>query len=141
MLPIQMLMVEDNEGDILLVTEAIEETGISIQLSVVTDGKEAMDFLNRSGIHQHATIPDLVLLDVNLPKINGYEVLRRVKEDVALRHIPVIMFTTSSSQKDINKAYKHKANLFITKPVHDGGFLEVVTSIEHFWVSENDNRE
>ncbi len=137
MLPIQMLVVEDNTGDILLLTEAIEETGTPIQLSVVTDGKEAMNFLHRSGIHQHAIVPDLILLDVNLPKISGYEVLKRVKADIGLKHIPVIMFTTSSSQKDISKAYQHKASLFITKPVHDGGFLEVVTSIEHFWELEN----
>jgi CheY-like chemotaxis protein len=132
---IHILLVEDNEGDILLTKEALEDAKIYINLSVVTDGKEAMDFLGKQGKYADADLPDILLLDVNLPKKNGHEVLKYVKEDENLKHIPVIMLTTSSSQRDINLSYNNYANCFITKPVEANDFLAVVTTIENFWIS------
>src|ERR1700733_13716012 len=99
-----ILLVEDNEGDILLTKEAFDDTKIPIQLSIVKDGKEAMDFVNQSGKYRNTELPDLLLLDVNLPKKSGHEVLKYIKEAENLKHIPVIMFTTSSDQNDINSS-------------------------------------
>ncbi len=124
MAPIHILLVEDNEGDILLTREAFEEAQILVNLSVVKDGKEAMDFLTRHGGHKDAQHPDLILLDVNLPKKNGHEVLQFIKEDEDIKQIPVIMLTTSSSERDINLSYYYHANCFITKPVDVNDFLE-----------------
>jgi len=132
---IHILLVEDNEGDILLTKEALEDAKIYINLSVVKDGKEAMDFLGKKDKYVDADLPDILLLDVNLPKKNGHEVLKYVKEDENLKHIPVIMLTTSSSQRDINLSYNNYANCFITKPVEANDFLAVVTTIENFWIS------
>ncbi len=132
---IHILLVEDNEGDILLTKEALEDARIHIDLTVVNDGKEAMDFLSKRGKYADAGLPDLLLLDVNLPKKNGHEVLKYVKEDEGLKHIPVIMLTTSSSQRDINLSYNNYANCFITKPVEAKDFLTVVATIENFWIS------
>jgi len=132
---IHILLVEDNEGDILLTKEALEDARIYINLSVVKDGKEAMDFLGKKDKYVDADLPDILLLDVNLPKKNGHEVLKYVKEDENLKHIPVIMLTTSSSQRDINLSYNNYANCFITKPVEANDFLAVVTTIENFWIS------
>ena len=132
---IHILLVEDNEGDILLTKEAFEDAKILVRLSVVKDGKEAIDFLNRLGNYKDAELPDLMLLDVNLPKKNGHEVLQYIKGIDFLKHIPVIMLTTSSSQKDIDFSYKNYANCFITKPVEASDFIKVVASIEKFWVS------
>lgn len=132
---IHILLVEDNEGDILLTKEALEEAKIHIKLSVVRDGKEAIDFVSKQGKYSEAVFPDLLLLDVNLPKKNGIEVLQYMKGNEGLKHIPVIMLTTSSSEKDINSSYNNYANCFITKPVEINDFLSVVTTIENFWVS------
>jgi CheY-like chemotaxis protein len=132
---IHILLVEDNEGDILLTTEALEDAKIMIKLSVAKDGKEAIDFVTRQGKHTDTTLPDLLLLDINLPKKNGHEVLKYIKEDENLKHIPVIMLTTSSSERDINSSYNHYANCYITKPVEVNEFLTVVSTIESFWVS------
>lgn len=132
---IHILLVEDNEGDILLTKEAFEEAKILINLSVVRDGKEAMDFVNKLGKYIDVLIPDLILLDVNLPKKNGHEVLQYIKGNDLLKHIPVIMLTTSSSEKDINFSYANYANCFITKPVDVNEFLTVVATIENFWIS------
>jgi CheY-like chemotaxis protein len=132
---IHILLVEDNEGDILLTKEALEDARIYINLSVVKDGKEAMDFLGKKDKYGDADLPDILLLDVNLPKKNGHEVLKYVKEDENLKHIPVIMLTTSSSQRDINLSYNNYANCYITKPVEANDFLAVVTTIENFWIS------
>jgi len=135
MTEIHILLVEDNEGDILLTKEAFEEAKILIKLSVVRDGKEAIDFLDKQGKYTAAEMPDMLLLDVNLPKKNGHEVLQYIKGNDMLKHIPVIMLTTSSSPKDINLSYNNYANCFITKPVDVNEFIGVITSIENFWIS------
>lgn len=130
-----ILLVEDNEGDILLTTEALESTKLPLSLSVVKDGKQAIDFLLNRGEYKDAVQPDLLLLDINLPKKNGHEVLKFVKGDTQLKHIPVIMLTTSSSPSDINAAYQNHVNCYITKPVDAHSFLDVVSTIENFWIS------
>ena len=132
---IHILLVEDNEGDILLTKEALEEAEIPTTLSVVKDGKEAVDFLSRTGKYADAPCPDIVLLDVNLPKKNGHEVLQYIKGDVKLKHIPVVMLTTSSSERDINLSYNNHVNSFITKPVDVDDFMSVINTIEKYWVS------
>ena len=135
MKPIHILLVEDNEGDIFLVTEAFEEAKVVNRISVVRDGKEAIDFLDKKGKYENEQMPDLVLLDVNLPKKNGHEVLEYIKGNELLKQIPVIMLTTSSSEKDISLSYKNHANCFITKPVDVDNFLKVIYSIENFWIN------
>jgi len=135
MQPIHILLVEDNEGDILLTTEAFEDAKILVKLSVVKDGMEAIDFVNKKGKYSNAEQPDLLLLDVNLPKKNGHEVLKHIKENDNTRHIPVIMLTTSSSEKDINQSYNNYVNCYITKPVEVNDFMDVVSTIENFWIS------
>ena len=135
MKPVNILLVEDNEGDILLTKEAFEDAKIHVNLSVVQDGREAIDFLNKQGKHINAALPDLLLLDVNLPKKNGHEVLKYIKGNDFFRHIPVIMLTTSSSPSDINLSYNNYANCFITKPVDANDFLSVIASIESFWIT------
>ncbi|MCY7291700.1 MAG: response regulator [Ferruginibacter sp.] len=135
MKPIHILLVEDNEGDIYLVTEALEEGKIVNKISVARDGKEALDFLDKKGKYEKEELPDLILLDVNLPKKNGHEVLEYIKEKEALKQIPVIMLTTSSAEKDILMSYKNHANCFITKPVDVDNFLKVIYSIETFWIN------
>jgi len=131
---IQILLVEDNEGDILLTSEALEDGKILNKLSVVRDGKEAMQFLNKTGKYKKAVTPDLILLDVNLPKMNGHEVLKYVKQHKELKKIPVIMLTTSSSMEDINSSYRNFANCYITKPIEVDDFMKAVNQIEEFWV-------
>lgn len=132
---IHILLVEDNEGDILLTQDALEEAKIITKLSVVKDGKKAIDFLTNQGEYLNQTMPDLILLDVNLPKKNGHEVLSYIKKDEILRRIPVIMLTTSSFKKDVNLAYENYANCYITKPIDGKEFVNVVTTIENFWIS------
>ncbi len=133
--PIHILLVEDNEGDILLTTEALENAKLFTKLSVVKDGKQAMDFLTNADGYLNAIQPDMLLLDINLPKRNGHEVLKFIKENENLMHIPVIMLTTSSSPSDIELAYKNHVNCFITKPIEAHSFLDVVGAIENFWLS------
>lgn len=132
---IHILLAEDNEGDILLTTEALEDDLALKKISVVKDGKEAMNFLEKKGKFVHAEHPDLILLDINLPKKNGHEVLKFIKESKTLRHIPVIMFTTSSSKKDIMECYQNFANCYITKPLEVDEFTNVVLQIKEFWVN------
>lgn len=135
MKPIHILLVEDNEGDVFLVTEALEEGKIINKISVTRDGKEAIDFLTKKGKYENEQLPDLILLDINLPKKNGHEVLEYIKEKVELKQIPVIMLTTSSSEKDILLSNKNHANSFITKPVDVDHFLKVIYNIENFWIN------
>src|SRR5690554_5100220 len=132
---IHILLIEDNEGDILLTTEAFEDAKILNTLSIAKDGQEAIHFLEKKGSFKDAQTPDLILLDVNLPKKNGHEVLQVIKTTESIQQIPVIMLTTSSSEKDINLSYKHHANCYITKPVEVGAFLEAITTIEDFWLT------
>jgi len=132
---IHVLLVEDNEGDILLTREALEEGKLVNQISIARDGKEAIDFLEKKAPFQASMPPDLILLDVNLPKKNGHEVLHFIKTAEAYRHIPVIMLTTSSSFKDINNSYLNHANCYITKPVEVEEFFRVVLQLENFWVN------
>lgn len=132
---VHILLVEDNEGDILLTKEAFAESGFPIKISVAKDGKEAVDFLTKDGKHKDAKLPDLLLLDINLPKKNGIEVLRFIKSSENLKHIPVIMLTTSSSDRDIVESYKNYVNCYITKPVEVENFLNVVSKVEDFWIS------
>ncbi|MBN8686906.1 MAG: response regulator [Chitinophagales bacterium] len=131
---VHILLVEDNEGDIVLTTEAFEESKILNKFSVVRNGKEALDFLYKTGNYQDAPDPDIILLDINLPLMSGIEVLQEIKNDDRVKHIPVIMLTTSSSEKDITLSYKHHANCYITKPVEIAKFLDAITAIEHFWL-------
>jgi chemotaxis family two-component system response regulator Rcp1 len=132
---IHILLVEDNEGDIVLTLEAFNEGKIKNTISVVRDGQEALDFLYKKGRHANADTPDIVLLDINLPKIDGKEVLHIVKTDPDLKSLPVIVLTTSSSEKDILEAYANSANCYITKPVALSEFMSVIRSVEDFWVS------
>jgi CheY-like chemotaxis protein len=132
MKPISILLVEDNEGDILLTIEAFEEWKTATKISVAKDGQEAINFFNKDTCTE---LPSLVLLDINLPKKNGHEVLQFIKRSEMLKHIPVIMLTTSSSIADINLAYNNYANCYITKPDEVDAFLKVVSAIENFWIS------
>ncbi len=132
---IDILLIEDNEGDIILTKEAFEDAKIMVKLNVVRDGKEGIDYLCAKGAYANRELPELLLLDINLPKINGHEVLRFVKTSDDLKRIPVIMLTTSSSEKDINIAYNEYVNCFITKPLDITEFLHVVAGIQDFWIS------
>lgn len=135
MKPIHILLVEDNEGDIVLTRDALEEYKIATNTSIARDGKAAIELLDELWQKGPVFLPDLILLDINLPKKNGQEVLHAIKTDDRFKDIPVIMLTTSSSQEDILRAYQNHANCFITKPVEADQFLEVVSSIENFWIS------
>lgn len=135
MSPINILLVEDNEGDILLTTEALTEGKIANKVDVVKDGYEAILYLENKGRYADAATPDLILLDVNLPKLNGHEVLEKIKSKEQLKHLPVIMLSTSSSSEDIMASYKNQVNCYITKPVEAEDFLKVISSIEQFWIS------
>jgi len=132
---IHILLIEDNEGDILLTKEAFDNSKISNVVSVVRDGWEAMLFLEKKQDYISAETPDVILLDVNIPKLNGHEVLANVKSNPKLKHIPVIMLTTSSSEQDVLKSYQNHVNCFITKPTETEPFSDVITSIEEFWMS------
>lgn len=130
----QILLVEDNEGDIILTLEAFEESKIKTKISVVKNGREALDFLYRRGEYAEAPKPDIIILDINIPIFNGHEVLKRIKEDPALKKIPVIMLTTSSNRKDIHLAYENHSNSYITKPLDIDEFLKAILKIEEFWL-------
>jgi two-component system, chemotaxis family, response regulator Rcp1 len=132
---IEVLLVEDSPGDVRLTREALKTAKVLINLYVASDGTEAMAFLKREGGHTNAPRPDLILLDLNLPKKDGREVLGEIKESPALKSIPVVILTTSASEADILKSYLLHANCYITKPVDLKGFLNVVKSIDNFWLS------
>jgi two-component system, chemotaxis family, response regulator Rcp1 len=132
---IQVLLVEDNPGDVRLTKEALKEGKLLNQLTVVGDGVEALLFLRKEGKYADAIQPELILLDLNLPKKDGREVLAEIKADPKLRRIPVVVLTTSSAEEDILKIYDLHANCYITKPVDLEQFMGVVKSIEDFWVS------
>ena len=133
--PIEILLVEDNPGDVRLTREALREAKVRNNLSVAGDGVEALAFLHRDGVYSAAPRPDIVLLDLNLPRRDGRQVLAEVKADPELRRIPIVILTTSKAEEDILKTYDLHANCFITKPVDFDQFVKVVKSIEHFWLS------
>jgi CheY-like chemotaxis protein len=133
--PVEILLVEDNEGDARLTREALKGGRLRNTLHHVEDGVEAMAFLRREGPFANGPRPDLILLDLNLPRMDGREVLAAIKRDDDLKHIPVIILTTSNDDKDVLRAYDLHANCFITKPVDLDRFLEVVRSIETFWLT------
>ncbi len=132
---IHILLVDDNEGDILLTKEALDDARIINKVSIAYDGVEAIEFLKTCLAGGVQTMPDLILLDINLPKMDGTEVLTIIKNDPDLRRITVIMLTTSSAEKDILASYDNYANCYITKPVDLSRFMNVVRTIENFWVS------
>ncbi|HWO31672.1 MAG TPA: response regulator [Candidatus Acidoferrum sp.] len=133
--PIEVLLVEDSPGDVRLTREAFKDAKVHINLHVASDGAKAMAFLKRESEYAKAPRPDLILLDLNLPKKDGREVLEEIKEDPSLKTIPVVILTTSSSEADILRSYQLHANCYITKPVGLEGFLTVVRSIDSFWLS------
>lgn len=133
--PIEILLVEDNPGDVRLTLEALKEGKVLNNLSVAEDGVEALAFLRQEGKHADAPYPDLILLDLNLPKKNGYEVLTEIKEDPSFRRIPVVILTVSKDEEDILRSYDHHANCYITKPVDLDQFINIVKSIEDFWLT------
>jgi CheY-like chemotaxis protein len=133
--PLEVLLVEDSPGDVRLTKEALKDAKVHINLRVVRDGIDAMAFLMREGEYATALRPDLILLDLNLPKKDGREVLREIKENPELKSIPVVILTTSASEADILRSYLLHANCYITKPVNLDGFLTVVKSIDSFWLS------
>jgi len=133
--PIEVLLVEDNPGDVRLTMEAMRESKVLVNLSVAPDGVAALAFLHKEGVYQASPRPDLILLDLNLPKKDGREVLAEVKADSDLRRIPVVVLTTSRAEEDILRTYNLHANCFITKPVDRDQFITVVGSIGEFWFS------
>jgi two-component system, chemotaxis family, response regulator Rcp1 len=133
--PINILLVEDNEPDVVLTREAFKEAKISNALYVVEDGVEALAFLRRQGKHADAPRPDLILLDLNLPRKDGRAVLQEIKSDPALASIPVVILTTSNDEKDVVRAYTSHANCYIVKPIDFLQFLSVVRTIEGFWLT------
>jgi CheY-like chemotaxis protein len=133
--PIELLLVEDSEPDVRLTIEALREAKVKNRLWVVEDGVEALDFLRRQGKHADAPRPDLILLDLNLPRKDGRQVLKEIKNDDSLKRIPVVILTTSKSEEDVLRAYDLHANCYITKPVDFNRFMEVVKSIEQFWLT------
>lgn len=130
---IHILLVEDSLADIELTLEALEEAKFANQVETVRDGAEALDYLHQRGAHTAAVRPDLIILDLNLPKRSGHEVLADIKEDADLRRIPVAVLTTSAAEADVVDSYDLGANCYLTKPVDVGQFLHVVQSIEDFW--------
>ena len=131
--PIEILLVEDNPGDVELTREALHDGKVHMNLSVVSDGVEALAFLRREEGYAGSPRPDLILLDLNLPRKDGRAVLAEVKEDPALRHIPVVVLTSSQAEQDIVRAYDLHANCYVTKPVDLDQFITIVKSIETFW--------
>ncbi len=133
--PIEILLVEDNPGDIRLTQEVLKEGKVHNTLSIVEIGVQAISFLRKESEYQDAPTPDLILLDLNLPKKDGREVLLDIKNDPELKKIPVVVLTTSQAEEDILKVYDLNANCYISKPVDFGEFIDVVKSIENFWLS------
>lgn len=132
---LEILLVEDNEGDIRLTIEAFKEAKIRNHIRVVRDGEEALAYLKKEAGYADVQTPDIILLDINLPKVDGKEVLHVMKNDSLLKSIPVIMLTTSSAESDVQESYANHANSYVIKPVDLDKFMEVIRSIEEYWVS------
>ncbi len=133
--PADILLVEDNPGDVRLTKEAFEEGGISNTLHVATDGAEALDFLYQRGEYEDALRPDIILLDLNLPRMNGDEVLAEIDDDEDLSRIPIIVLTSSEAEEDVVRSYELRANAYLTKPVDPDEFIATVQSFKAFWLS------
>ena len=133
--PIEILLVDDNPGDIRLTQEALKESKVLNNIHIVEDGLEALEFLRKEGRFKNVITPDIILLDLNLPKRNGREVLAEIKNDDFLKKIPVVILTISRAEEDILKSYRLHANCYITKPVDMDQFIKIVRSIENFWFS------
>ena len=133
-IPFNILLVEDNPGDARLAREALNENNINHFLYHVEDGLQALDFLHKKGVHHSSPRPDLILLDLNLPKINGHQVLAEIKSDESLRKIPVVILSISQSEKDIERSYELNANCYVTKPLDINEFIEVFGRIQNFWL-------
>ena len=132
---IHVLMVEDDPGDVMLTQETLKESKLAVDMTVVDDGEKALQYLRKQGPYKNALRPDLVLLDLNLPKVGGHEVLRQVKADADLRAIPVVIVTTSDAEADIQSSYGLGANCYVTKPIGLQQFAKVVRAIEQFWMT------
>ena len=132
--PIEVLLIEDDPGDVLITREAFEHHKIHNTLSVARDGQEGLDYLYQRGSHNGATRPDLILLDLNLPKYDGHQLLETIKSDPELCHIPIVVLTTSAAEEDILRSYRLHANAYVTKPVGFEQFMTVVRQIDHFFV-------
>ena len=135
-MPIEVLLVEDSPGDVRLTQEAFRDANKAIHLHVASDGVEAMAFLRHEGAHADAPRPDIILLDLNLPKMDGREVLAHIKEDNSLKTIPTVILTTSAAEADVVKSYQLQANCYLTKPVQLDAFEGLVKSINDFWLSK-----
>jgi chemotaxis family two-component system response regulator Rcp1 len=135
-MPIEILLVEDSSGDVRLTREAFRDANMLIQLHIASDGVEAMAFLRREGAYSHAPRPALVLLDLNLPRMDGREVLARIKGDDDLKTLPTIILTTSDAEADISKSYQLQANCYLNKPVRFDAFESLVKSINDFWLTK-----
>jgi two-component system, chemotaxis family, response regulator Rcp1 len=133
--PVEILLVEDNPGDVRLTKEALKEGKVYNNLHWAKDGVEALEFLKRQGKHANAPRPDIILLDLNLPKKDGREVLAQIKRDSELKQIPVVVLTTSEAEEDVLKSYELHANCYVTKPVDLEKFIHVVQSIDRFWLT------
>lgn len=131
--PVEILLVEDNPGDARLAVEALKENKVRNNLHHVKDGVEAMDFLHRRGAYAGAPLPDLILLDLNMPRKDGREVLKEIKDDPRLRLVPVVVLTTSAAERDLVQTYDSHANAYVMKPIDLDRFIEVVQAIESFW--------
>ncbi len=133
--PADILLVEDNPGDVRLTEEAFDEGNIRNTLHVAVDGVEALDFLKNRGEYEDAPCPDIVLLDLNLPRKDGEVVLSEIRDDPELEQLPVIILTSSDAEEDVVKSYEHQANAYLTKPVDPNEFIDVIQSIKEFWLS------
>jgi len=133
--PVDILLVEDNPGDVRLTREAFAEAQITNDLHAVNDGEDALDFLHQRGEHADAPRPNLVLLDLNLPKVDGHDVLEAVKSDDDLRTIPVVVLTSSEAEEDVVKSYEQHTNAYLTKPIDPSEFVDVIRSFERFWLT------
>lgn len=133
--PVEILLVEDNPADVRLTIEALKDAKVFNQLNVVSNGADALTYLRRQGPYTESTRPDLILLDLNLPKMGGLEVLDDIKNDPELRQIPVVVVTTSQAEQDIIKSYNSHANCYICKPVDLDQFITVIQSIQNFWLT------
>lgn len=131
--PVDILLVEDNPGDVRLTKESLRDAKVLNKIFVAKDGVEAMEFLRKEGSFKDMHMPDLILLDLNLPRKDGREVLAEIKEDPKLKHIPVVILTSSKADEDILKAYNLHANCYVTKPVNLNGFVEIMHSLGEFW--------